>query len=271
MRHLFITCLVLCLLFIANHRTSAQTTGPQAGDLSVAIKFGKAISFSDLNASEIYRSGQLNYNNTLPKLQVPSSADFSTENSVTNMIGAEIKYFLTANVAFRLSGGGSIQSNPSRDAVSGVDDPSGEYYPGTYLPGYSMLEGYTKQQFYLDLGTDYYFSTNTRVHPYAGVQFNSSYANMEIFEGFAGLDSNGEVIPTNDTRKGEAFAWGGSLVGGADYYLAEGFFIGVEIKALNYMYAGKKLYPQSGMEPQTADNRNWMFLSQPSLKLGFSF
>lgn len=271
MKHLFISCLILCLSFIANHSMKAQASGPQPGDLSMAIKFGKAISFSDLNASELYRSGMVNHNNTLPKLQNPSSADFSTENSVTNMIGAEIKYFLTSNVAIRLSGGGSIQSNPSKDAVSGVEDPSGEYYPGTYLPSYSMSEGYTKQQYYIDLGTDYYFATSSRVNPYAGVQFNGSYGQMELFDGFAGLDSNNEVIPTKDTRKGEAFAWGGSLVGGADYYIAEGFFIGIEIKALNYMYAGKKLYPQSGMEPQTADNRNWMFLSQPSLKLGFSF
>lgn len=271
MKHIFISCLILCLSFIANHSAKAQATGPQAGDLSVAIKFGKAISFSDLDAYEIYRSGLANYTNTLPKLQNPSSADFSTENSVTNMIGAELKYFLTAKVALRLSGGGSIQSNPSKDMVTGVEDPDGDYYPGTYLPGYSMSEGYTKQQYYIDLGTDYYFSTNTRVNPYAGVQFNGSYATMEMFEGYAGLDNNGEVIPTKDTRKGEAFAWGGSLVGGADYYIAEGFFIGIEIKALNFMYAGKKLYPQSGMEPQTANNQNWMFLSQPSLKLGFSF
>lgn len=271
MKHVFIRCLVLCLLFLASHSTNAQATGPKAGDLSAAIKFGKALSFSDLNASELYRSGQVNYNNTLPKLQTPSSADFSTENSVTNMIGAEIKYFLTDRVALRLSGGGSIQSTPSKDAISGVEDPAGEYYPGTYLPAYSMSEGHTKQQYFMDLGTDYYFSTSTRVTPYAGIQFNGSYAQMELFDGYAGLDSNNEVIPTKDTRKGEAFAWGGSLVGGADYYLAEGFFIGIEIKAFNYMYAGKKVYPQSGMEPQTADNHNWLFLSQPSMKLGFSF
>jgi outer membrane protein W len=271
MKQIFITCLILCLLFMVQHSTKAQATGPQSGDISVAIKFGKAISFSDLSAYELHRSGWVYANNTLPKLQTPSSANFSTENSVTNMIGAEVKYFLTNQIAFRLSGGGSIQSNPSRDAVSGVEDPSGEYDPGTYLPAYSMSEGHTKQQYFLDLGTDYYFSTSTRVNPYAGIQFNGSYAQMELFDGFSGLDNNNEVIPTKDTRKGEAFAWGGSLVGGADYYLAEGFFIGIEIKAFNYMYVGKKIYPQSGMEPQTADNHNWMFLSQPSLKLGFSF
>ncbi len=50
---------------------------------------------------------------------------------------------------------------------------------------YQMMEGSTTKQFYVDLGADYYFASNySRVNPYGGVQFNSAYGQMEIFDGF---------------------------------------------------------------------------------------
>lgn len=269
MKQLIISCLIVTLLF-ASATLKAQT-GPEAGDISVALKFGKAISFSDIKYFEV-NSGAGQSSGVLPALQSPEMGFRSEFNDFTNMIGVEGKYFVTNNIAARLSAGGAMQSQAAGDFVEGVNDPENLNYPGTVVHAYPMQEGYNKKQFYLDLGADYYFSVaSPRVHPYGGVQFNSAYANLEIYDGYRGLDGNGEVRPPRDTRKGEAFAWGGSLIAGVDYYLAEGFFLGIEIKALNYMYAGKKVYPQTGVAPQTVNNHNTLFLSQPVLKIGFSF
>lgn len=249
----------------------AQTTAPKAGNISVALKFGKAVSFSDLRFYEVNNGATYN-NGVLPELASPKMGSYSEFNSFTNMIGIEGKYFVTDKIATRLSASGAIKSQPATDFVEGVEDPEGINYPGTIVHSYPMQLGYNSKQFYLDLGADYYFSVGSpRLHPYGGIQLNTAYTNLEIWDGYRGLDNNREVIPTRDTRKGEVFAWGGSLIAGVDYYLAEGFFLGVEIKALNYLYAGKKVYPQTGVAPQTANNHNTLFLSQPVLKIGFSF
>jgi len=270
MRNIISGGLLLAAALMLGSSLKAQSLGPKAGDVSVAVKLGRGISFYDLNAYEVNRNAS--YSNTLPALAAPNAASYSTSNSATNMVGVELKYHLADNLAVRLGGGGALQSTPAKDALSGVEDPSGENYPGTVIPGYEMQEGINVRQAYGDLGVDYYISTGSpRLHPFAGVQANVSYASIEIYDGFRGLDTNGEVIPTLDTRKGETYALGGSLVAGVDYYLAEGFFLGLEFKAFNYMYAAKKVYPQTGMAPQTADNHNLLFLSQPVLRLGFSF
>jgi outer membrane protein W len=249
----------------------AQSYSPQAGDKSVSLRFGRAVSFGDLRYYEINRSTGSS-SSELPAISVPSSGSFSTDNDMTNMIGVEVKYFLSSQLALRFSGAGAITGSPSQDAVSGVADATGTNYPGSYLPGWKMVEGRTTNQFYADLGADYYFASKyTRVNPYAGVQVNSTYAQMEIFDGYRGLDNDGEVIPTYDTRRGEAYGLGGSLVGGVDYYLTEGFILGIEIKAVSYMYNVKRVFHQSGMEAQEADTHNTHFLSQPVIKLGFRF
>jgi outer membrane protein W len=265
----WIMIVALCLL---SGGVMAQSYSPQAGDKSVSLRFGRAVSFGDLSYTEINRGTSSYSSLELPAISAPSSSRFSTQNDMTNMIGVEVKYFLSSQLALRFSGAGAITGSPSQDAVSGIDDATGEHYPGSYLPGWKMVEGRTTNQFYIDLGADYYFASKyARVNPYAGAQINSTYGQMEIFDGFRGLNNDGEVIPTYDTRRGEAYALGGSLVGGVDYYLSEGFILGIEIKAVNYMYNVKRVFHQSGMEAQEADTHNIHFLSQPVIKLGFRF
>jgi outer membrane protein W len=272
MRKIKMSWMLIAALLLLAGGAVAQSFSPQAGDKSVALRFGRAVSFGDLSFYEVNRSVNYSPSGTLPSLNEASSIEFSTENSMANMVGVEFKYFITSQIAARFSGSGAIAGSPSQDAVEGVNDPTGEYYPGTYLQGWRMFEGRTTKQLYIDLGADYYFASNySRVNPYGGVQFNSSYGQLELFDGYRGLDGNDEVIPTYDTRRGEAYALGGSIVGGIDYYLAEGLILGIEIKAINYMYEAKRIFHQSGMDAQDADTHNTAFLSQPVIKLGFRF
>ena len=219
MRKLIMSWLFSGVMLLTPLVVSAQESRPQAGDMSLSLRFGKAVSF-DINAYEVNRNTNSLYSeNDLPAANEPYSINYSTSSSFTNISGVEFKYFVTNQIAVRFSGSGALSGLPSQDQTPGVTDPSGVNYPGTTIPGWSMLEGKTTKQFYIDLGADYYFTSKyDRVSPYGGLQFNSIYSQMEIFDGFRGVEDD-EVIPTYDTRRGEGFSYGFSLIGGIDYYL----------------------------------------------------
>lgn len=252
----------------------AQGTGPQGGDLAFSLVLGK----TQMVAGDFISVWEVNQvtNRSIWSPDTDISAphlNFFSGNNLTTMTGVEAKFFFTPQIAARFSGSGAINSSPSRDATPSVTpDTNADMGPGTFIPGFRMTEGRTLGQFFATLGGDFYFATGRdRVHPYAGAQFNSAYGLMEIFDGFRGLDGNGEVVTTWDTRRGEAWGVGGSIVGGADIYLADGFFFGFEIKVASYMYTAKRIFHQPGMEAQEAFALNSSFLAQPMVKIGISF
>jgi hypothetical protein len=272
MRNLKVLCLLVFVFALVQGTVQAQVYGPQAGDKSVALKFGRSVSFDDVSYSEVNSGLESSSVADGVSISVPTDASYSSENDASNIIGVEAKYFVTSRIAIRLSASGSFGGSPSQDYVYGVDDPTGEYYPSTFQPSFNMIEGRSQMQYFLDLGADYYLpSKYERVCPYAGIQFNSIYSQLEIFDGYSGLDDNGDVIPTNDTRSGEAYSLGGSIIGGVDYYLTEGMFLGIEIRAVSYMYSVKRVFYQTGMEANDVDAHTTSFLAQPVLKLGFRF
>jgi len=271
MKKILFVCIicVLSLLGISN-TVSAQEYAPQTGDKIVSLRLGKAVSVGYVSYNSVNQVANGSQNTHIS--QPNSVANDFTNNNIVNAIGIEAKYFLKSNIALRFAGSGILSASPAQDVTEGVQDPDGNNYPGTTIPAFRHLEGKATKQFYLDLGADYYFATKiARLQPYLGVQLNSNYGQLEIFDGYRGLDGGGEVIPTYDTRRGEAYGLGGSVVGGVDYYLAEGLFLGLEIKAASYMYNVNRIFHQPGMEAQEAATHNTSFLTQPVIKLGFKF
>ena len=266
--------MVVCVLLgmIPVQGLHAQETGPQGGDLSFSLILGK----TQMVAQDFITFWEVDQGvtNTTRSINLPELNFYDPGNMLVSMVGVEAKYFITQEIAVRFSGSGAINSSPSRDATPTVrPDDWDDMGPGTFIPGFRMTSGRTIGQFFATVGGDYYFATGReKVHPYAGLQFNSAYGLMEVFDGFRGLDSwSEEVITDWDERRGEVWGLGGSLVGGVDYYLAEGFFFGFEIKVASYMYTGKNLFHQPGMEAQNAASYNTAFLAMPSVKIGFSF
>ncbi len=269
MNKIFIIAVLSALGLMAfTNNAKAQEYQPQAGDKMISLRLGKAVDYGTLSSYEVNSS----LSSSTTSISQPVSAYYlsNSNNSIVNAIGIEAKYFLSSNIALRFSGGGLLTASPSQDLMEGV---SNDYdYPGTSIPTYAHLEGKTTYQFYGDLGADYYFNTSVnRLFPFVGIQVNSVYGRMEIYDGYRGVDNNEEVIPTYDTRRGEIYALGGSLVGGIDYYLSEGFFFGIELKCVSYMYNAKRVFHQPGLEAQDADTHVTSFLSQPVIKLGFKF
>ncbi|WP_282038022.1 BT1926 family outer membrane beta-barrel protein [Saccharicrinis aurantiacus] len=245
----------------------AQDYSINAGDKIFSLNLGNKVNYGFVSH---YETNQSTNSSSAGELSQPTYITGYT-NDVSNAIGVEFKYFVTSQIAVRLSGAGMISGAPSQDFVEGVDVLESND-PMAKVPSYAMTEGLNTQQYYVDLGADYYFTTSIdRLYPYVGVQGNFIYGSLELSDGYLGLDDNDEVLPTHDTRKGESYGFGGSLVGGVDYYLAPGFFLGVEIKAVSYMQSVKNIYHQSGLEAQNTYSHNTSFLTQPIIKLGFKF
>ncbi len=270
MKRILVTFIIMTISGGFFHNSFAQNFGPERGDKQVSLRLGKAVDYGTLTSYEVNQGIESETTSMSQPVSIYSMNGNSSNNDIVNAIGIELKYFLSSKLALRLDGSGMITSTPSQDYVTGVNIDA--TYPGTSIPNFAYQDGKTTKQFYADLGVDYYFETKvSRLFPFVGIQGNSVYAQMEIFDGYRGVDDSGEVISSYDVRRGEAYGFGGSIVAGVDYYLAEGFFLGVEIKAASYMYNAKRIFHQQGMAAQSGVSHVTSFLAQPILKLGFKF
>ncbi|PZX18041.1 putative OmpA-OmpF-like porin [Breznakibacter xylanolyticus] len=254
--------------------------GPAAGDISVSMQLGRAESFDNL---QYVRSPvNSNYYNGDYYLNTPFATTVSTSsNSLVNMIGVEAKYFVTDQIAVRLSGMGMIDLTPAQDAVPGLNLYDLVDYntqqklqeagvDNVVLPSYREIESTTTHRFVANVGGDYYFSVGSqRVFPYAGAMASFNYGRHQFYA--PDSDPTTAAGVELSSRFFETFGLGGSLVGGVDYYVAEGMFIGFEIKAFNYLYSVNKMMPMAGVEAYDADNHTIGILSNPMFKIGFKF
>ncbi len=249
--------LILLSLLVTVVSMKAQY-GPQAGDKSISLKLGKAEDFGGL--WNIYQEDDGSYTMTSP-----SSSTSTSDNSLVNMIGVEGKCFFTSHIAARLSFMGVMSSSPSQDAVEGVSNDS----LGVVIPTYNAVAKNGTYKYYGSIGADYYFTVkNERIHPYVGGLFTAKYARGIIGSSF---DSDDSSTYDDTDQTAETYGFGGSVTGGVDYYIAPGMFIGFEVKVANYMYSVSKYTAEEGMSAMQADNYATSFLSNPCLKLGFTF
>ena len=271
---------MILLLFASLLTTGArgQSYSPEAGNKSVSQRLGREVAFGDPQYRGVYeRAISENYyswDGVLPAFQnqpgQPSSFNLTSSNAITNIIGAEIKYFISSQLAARFSGGGAMMSSPSADARDSYNESAKS---GHFLQGWQRLEGCSTMKFYGDLGFGYYFSGKyEQVNSYVGLQGNVFYFLMEIFDGYGGLDDKGKVVSSLNFRSGEGYAPGGTFVSDLDYYLTGGLMPGmVEGTVCSYIYNVKRVFHETGMEPQEACTHQTSFLSQPVIKLGSRF
>ncbi|MDH5400608.1 MAG: BT1926 family outer membrane beta-barrel protein [Cyclobacteriaceae bacterium] len=260
---------------------------PAAGDISGAIIFGQQMYIT----SGVYAPNSPYSSSWSVSGQAPYANNVSMSSSITNMVGAEARYFITNNIAAKLSGGAIKRATPARDNIQGMYD---YYTPNAgWIPDYQAVEGNKEVFVNINVGGEYHFTSKyDRLYPWAGVTVpfyygrNSRY-NPTVWQndlnqhtwvtGDSESTSTGElndpsiIVTDVGPRHTEMVGFGGSAVGGVDYYLKEGFFIGFEIKAISYIYAYSLKYPAPGLESLGADTHTWSFLSQPYFKVGFRF
>jgi len=255
--------------------TSTSSSGdgadyaPVAGDFSGALLFGRG-NFFDVPYSVV--PSAVNNTWTVSGSGPSNNAVDGNNNSVTNMIGAELRYFLLDNIAIKLSGGGIIRNTPAQPNTPAVIDYNTN--KAAWIPSYAAVQADNSIQSNVNLGIEYHFGSKySRLFPYGGLTVPFYYSRQSYYDPTIIYGDNSSNIDVVDigVRSAEVIGFGGQLVGGFDFYLFEGFYTGFEIKPVSFVYAYSVKSPGPGLPTGQAQNTTISFLTQPFFKLGFRF
>jgi len=201
-------------------------------------------------------------------------------NDVTNIVGAEMRYFISDQMALKLSGGALVRNTPSyvnkpgfivTDPVTGAVATS----DATWLPAYNAIKADNQADVNINVGAEKHFATKyNKLSPYAGLTVPFYYGRRSQYDPTIDdtkLPTDPQYIVDVGVRHAELVGFGLQSVAGVDYYLMEGFYFGFEIKPISYVYAYTTSRPAPGLPVQKADTHTLSFFSQTFLKIGFKF
>lgn len=212
----------------------------------------------------------------------PVASGISSFNSITNMIGAEFRYFVSNKIALKFNGSGIFRNTPARDNIPGVTPAtSGAVDPSSpsagWIPNYAATVMDNSLNVNVSVGVERHFTSSSKLSPYCGIMVPFCYARHSQYDPTVTVDmskptlDNAVNITDVGIRHIEQIGFGGQLVSGADYNLSESLFIGLEIKPVSYLYAYNIKYPAPGLETRKADSHTWGFFTQPVFKIGIRF
>ncbi len=259
-KNIFLAMLILIHLSIGaqeNSNTDKQSTiKPTKNDFTVGVNFGRG-SFISSGMSI------LDYDRNVSGEASTSTIDVN-HNNLTNMIGAEGRYFLTNNIALTLSGGLKFSSTPASVSIPAVIDNVSN---ATILPAYNSVVSDKRLDVSYSLGALYFFNTkNERLMPYLGVSAAFQHATRTLFD--PTVLSDGSVRDLGN-RNLEIFGIGAQAVAGVDYYLTNSMYLGFSIKPLTFTSVNNSKYPAPGMYARKINNYTIASFVQPMLSFGF--
>jgi len=202
--------------------------------------------------------------------------DGLNNNSLTNILGFEAKYFLSdcwdVNMQFSMD----INLTPKKDYVEGE-----ETVPDMIIPGYDYISARMTNNWFVSVGSNRYFKvSNPRIHPYLGASVGFQMARIETNEPYTGEkynDGNGEVgedlpvqVYVSGSRAGQAFGVKAAGVAGIEYSIAPGLVLGFQCQPLAYRYDVIQICPK-GFDKYNASHHNIKIFDMPVLKLGIRF
>lgn len=206
-----------------------------------------------------------------------------TDNSLTNMLGIQVKYFVSDCWDINFSLGMDISATPKKDFVQG----DYESVADMIIPEQKYINAQTSNNWFVNIGADRYFKTsNPRIHPYIGVTAGFQMARVDAKEPYVGTYADGEDdfddIQDSELegldkhvyyaagKVGQMFAIKGGFVAGIEYSLAKGLILGLECQPLAYRYDVIQIQAQ-GFDKYTASHHNIKIIEMPVVKLGFRF
>jgi outer membrane protein W len=268
--------IALSIILLGSLAANAQTTeddmtneyAAQQGDFSFAVLFGRGNFFSSNLVAPPSPEAEWTIPGTAPYADFVSAND----NSASNMVGVEGRYFLTENIALKLSGGAILRDTPDRMNMESVSDWYEENNQ-VWIPNYAAVKSDEQVDINVNLGGEYHFDSRfSRISPYAGFAVPFYYARRSMYDPSITTTADGEpVIADIGHRHLEVIGTGAQLVAGVDFHLLEGLYIGAETKPVSYIYSYSTKSPGPGFEHLEADSHTFSFLAQNFLKLGFKF
>lgn len=175
-----------------------------------------------------------------------------------------LRYFLSDRVSLLLSGGAIIRNTSGKTNIPGVQTDNN----ASSIPEFESIVESNEVDMNVNFGTQYFFTKKyAKVHPYMGVTIPFYYASRSQFD--PAID--GSTIIDVSERKVSLFGVGAQTTAGIDYYFREAFFIGAEIKTVNYVFAKTVKYAGPGFGERSAQTSTVSFFSQPFIRIGFKF
>ena len=204
--------------------------------------------------------------------------DGLNNNSLTNILGFEAKYFLSdcwdVNMQFSMD----MNLTPKKDYVEGETT-----VPDMIIPSQDYISARMTNNWFVSVGSNRYFKvSNPRIHPYLGASVGFQMARIETNEPYTGEkfnDENNNVggstglpmqVYLSGSRAGQMFGVKGAAVAGIEYSIAPGLVFGFQCQPLAYRYDVIQICPK-GFDKYNATHHNIKILDMPVLKLGIRF
>ena len=284
----------LLLLSCLSAPLMAQTVGsscdgawfaPKKGQWQVSLFLGGGNKFYNENTSYLLP----NFTNTSGEVGLPNGGSLESgnlnkylqidglnNNSLTNIVGFEGKYFLSDCWDINLQFSMDINLTPKKDYVEAE-----ETVPDMIIPAQKYINAQMTNNWYVSVGSNRYFKTgNERIHPYLGAAVGFQMARIETTEPYTGEEYNdGEDVgegglPTqvylSGSRAGQMFGIKAAGVAGIEYSLAPGLVVGFQFQPLAYRYDVIQICPK-GFDKYNASHHNIKIFDMPVLKLGIRF
>lgn len=282
----------LLMLTILSAPLLAQTVGsesdgvlfaPKKGQWQVSVLLGGGNNFYNEKTSYLLPA----FTNTGGSVGLPDKGEASqgdlnrylnidglNNNSLTNILGIEGKYFLSDcwDINFQFSM--NINLTPKKDYVEGdyeVED--------MIIPAQDYISARMSNNWYAAVGSNRYFKVgNPRIHPYLGGSLGFQMARVETTKPYTGdmvVDPDTEVeVPEqlygSGSNAGQMFGIKAAGVAGIEYSLAPGLVLGFQFQPLAYRYDVIQLCPK-GFDKYNASHHNIKIFDMPVLKLGIRF
>ena len=298
----------LLMLTILSAPLLAQTVGsesdgvlfaPKKGQWQVSVLLGGGNNFYNEKTSYLLPA----FTNTGGSVGLPDKGEASqgdlnrylnidglNNNSLTNILGIEGKYFLSDcwDINFQFSM--NINLTPKKDYVEG----NYTEVPDMIIPAQDYISARMTNNWYVGVGTNRYFKvSNPRIHPYLGGSLGFQMARIETTEPYTGdnyydedmVETDKETgkpvdpdelggLPTqvylSGSRAGQMFGIKAAGVAGIEYSLAPGLVLGFQFQPLAYHYDVIQLCPK-GFDKYNASHHNIKIFDMPVLKLGIRF
>ncbi len=262
---------------------------PQKGQWQVSMFLGGGNKFYNENTTYLLPQ----FTNTKGEVGLPNgssleSGDLNTylnidglnNNSLTNIIGFEGKYFLSDCWDINLQFSMDINLTPKKDYVEGETT-----VPDMIIPAQSYINAQATNNWYVGVGSNRYFKvSNPRIHPYLGAALGFQMARIETSEPYTGEtyadgedegdDEVGSGLPTqvylSGSRAGQMFGIKAAAVAGIEYSLAPGLVLGFQMQPVAYRYDVIQICPK-GFDKYNASHHNIKLFDMAVLKLGIRF
>lgn len=287
-RGLLITLFAASALTLsAQTRSGVESFRPKKGDWQISLTCGRGQFFSQDKMSFLVPSVNLSTGvmedigtGLAPEYIMKIGEGSVNNNSIVNMAGVQIKWFVADQWDLNLTAALDLNMTPSKDYEEGVEVGSASLN----VPASQYIYGTVTNNWMADFGFNYHFlPKNDRLTIYIGAVVGYRMGSIQQRMPYTGIeipsDDNGDGTPDSSdpielyvpaSTGGTLYGFKGGIVFGAEFSIARGLVLGLEVNPVTYYYSIMQISPKLTGK-YSASYHNLRVFTCPNLRLGFRF